>query len=61
MKILVTGGAGFIASQIVDRYIELTSLLGIKKVKQLPSRDLEEQVYTTISKEVNALFEESNG
>jgi uncharacterized metal-binding protein len=41
----------------VDRYIELTSALGIKKVKELPSNDLEERVYSTIKKEVYALLE----
>jgi len=40
----------------VDRYIELTSLLRIKKVKQLPSKDLEDKVYKTIQKEVAALL-----
>jgi uncharacterized metal-binding protein len=40
----------------VDRYIELTSALGIRKEKQLPSKDLEEEVYRTIQKEVNALL-----
>ena len=39
-----------------DRYIELTSTLGIKKAKQLPSKDLEEEVYRVIQKEVNALL-----
>ena len=36
----------------VDRYIELTSKLGIKKEKQLPSKDLDAQVYRVIQKEV---------
>ena len=40
----------------VDRYIELTSELGIKKVKQLPSEDMEEQVYRVIQKEVDILL-----
>ncbi len=40
----------------VDRYVELTSVLGIRKVKQLPSNDLEERVYSTIRKEVHALL-----
>jgi uncharacterized metal-binding protein len=40
----------------VDRYIELTSVLGIKKAKKLPSNDLEEKVYGTIKKEVYALL-----
>jgi len=40
----------------VDSYVELTSRLGIRKVKRLPSRDLEEQVYQTIRKEVYALL-----
>ncbi len=41
----------------VDRYIELTSMLGIKKVKKLPSNDLEEEIYKIIEKEVNILLE----
>jgi len=40
----------------VDRYVELTSALGIRKAKQLPSNDLEERVYKTIQKEVYALL-----
>jgi len=40
----------------VDCYIELTSALGIRKVKQLPSKDLEVKVYKTIQKEVDALL-----
>lgn len=42
----------------VDRYLELTSMMHIKKVKQLPSKDLEDQVYQVISDEVNALLRE---
>jgi uncharacterized metal-binding protein len=40
----------------VDRYIELTSTLRTKKVEQLPSKDLEDKVYKTIQKEVDALL-----
>ncbi|HCX89557.1 MAG TPA: hypothetical protein DHT43_03350 [Deltaproteobacteria bacterium] len=40
----------------VDRYIELTSELGVRKAKQLPSKALEEQVYRVIQKEVGALL-----
>jgi uncharacterized metal-binding protein len=40
----------------VDRYIELTSMLRIRKVKQLPSKDLEDKIYKTIQKEVDALL-----
>jgi len=40
----------------VDRYVELTSVLGIKKLKQLPSNDLEERVYSIIQKEVYTLL-----
>jgi uncharacterized metal-binding protein len=40
----------------VDRYIELTSQLGVRKVKKLPSKELEEEVYRTIQKEVNILL-----
>jgi len=43
----------------VDRYIELTSELGIRKVKQLPSKHLEEEVYRTIRKEAYALLGKS--
>lgn len=42
----------------VDRYIELTSELGVRKVKQLPSGDLEEEVYEVIKKEASALLGE---
>jgi uncharacterized metal-binding protein len=40
----------------VDSYVELTSTLGIKKAKKLPSEDLEENVYQLIRKEVDALL-----
>jgi uncharacterized metal-binding protein len=40
----------------VDRYIELTSMFRIRKVKQLPSKDLEDKIYKTIQKEVDALL-----
>jgi uncharacterized metal-binding protein len=40
----------------VDCYIELTSALGIRKVKRLPSKELEVKVYKTIRKEVDALL-----
>jgi len=40
----------------IDRYIELTSMLRIRKVKQLPSKDLEVKIYKTIQKEVDALL-----
>jgi len=40
----------------IDRYIELTSELGIRKVKQLPSKDLEEEVYRAIKKEAYTLL-----
>lgn len=40
----------------VDRYIELTSELGLKKAKELPSKELEEAVYKTIRKEAKALL-----
>ncbi|TFF86456.1 MAG: hypothetical protein EU551_01530 [Promethearchaeota archaeon] len=42
----------------LDSYIELTSTLGIKKKKQLPSKDLEEKVYDVIKKEVDKLLSE---
>ena len=40
----------------VDRYIELTSELGIRKVKQPPSKDLEQEVYRAIKKEAYILL-----
>ena len=40
----------------VDSYVELTSTLGIRKVKKLPLRGLEERVYVTIQREVDALL-----
>ena len=40
----------------VDRYIELTSALGLRKAKALPSQELEEAVYKTIRKEAQALL-----
>ena len=40
----------------VDRYVELTSQLGVRKVKQLPSEELEEQVYSVLKEEVYTLM-----
>jgi len=40
----------------VDRYIELTSELGVKKLKKLPSKELEEEVHRTVQKEVKMLL-----
>lgn len=40
----------------VDSYIELISLLGIRKEKKLPLKDLEEKVYKIIQKEVNFIL-----
>ena len=40
----------------VDSYIEITSALGIKKAKILPSIDLEAEVYQLIRKEVESLL-----
>ena len=40
----------------VDSYIELTSLLSIKKEKKLPLRDLEKRVYEVIQKEAKILL-----
>jgi len=40
----------------VHRYLELTSILGIRKKKKLPVKDLEEKVYKVIQKEVNLLL-----
>ncbi|MCK4297262.1 MAG: hypothetical protein KAX28_11480 [Candidatus Marinimicrobia bacterium] len=40
----------------VNSYLELTSMLGIRKKKKLPVKDLEEKVYEVIHKEVNLLL-----
>ena len=40
----------------VDRYLELTSILGIRKKKKLPVEDFEEKVYKIIQKEVDVLL-----
>jgi uncharacterized metal-binding protein len=40
----------------IDRYIELTTELGVKKLKKLPSKGLEEEVHKVIEKEVNLLI-----
>lgn len=45
----------------VDRYIELTSTLGIRKVKRLPSKEMEDEVYRTIRKEVDTLLASGKG
>jgi len=45
----------------VDRYIELTSMLGIGKKKRLPSKELEDEVYRTIRREVDALLADKGG
>ena len=37
----------------LDGYIELTSRLGVKKAKQLPSGDLEEKVYRVVNEAAN--------
>ena len=41
---------------VVDSYLELTSLLSIKKEKRLPLKDLEEKVYKVIENEVKILL-----
>jgi uncharacterized metal-binding protein len=41
----------------IDSYIELVSLLNIRKEKELPLKDLEEKVYEVIRKEVNVLLD----
>jgi len=40
----------------IDSYIELTSTLGTKKLKKLPSKDLEVKVYTIIQSQVHKLL-----
>ena len=42
----------------VDNYIELTSILGIRKQKKLPLKNLEQKVYKIIQKEVKILLNE---
>ncbi len=43
----------------VDKYLELTSHLHLKKEKELPSEELEEQVYNVLKKEVDSLLGKS--
>jgi len=40
----------------VDSYVELTSTLGVKKLKKLPLEDWEKKVYTTIQNQVHELL-----
>lgn len=40
----------------VNGYVELTSALGVKKAKELPSEDFEEEVYQFIRKEVDTIL-----
>ena len=40
----------------IDRYIELTSALKIRKVRELPSKELEEKIYNLIRVEVDKLL-----
>ena len=40
----------------MDHYIELSSALGIKKEKKLPSEDLQEKIYQFIREQVDALL-----
>ncbi|MFO7986044.1 MAG: putative zinc-binding protein [Desulfatiglandaceae bacterium] len=44
------------AGMTVDRYMELTSQLGIKKEKALPPQELEEEIYHLIRGEVDSLL-----
>ena len=41
----------------VDSYLELTSILGIRKEKRLPLKDLEEKVYNVIRNEVKIFLQ----
>jgi len=41
----------------VDSYLELTSILGIRKEKRLPLKDLEEKVYKVIRNEVKIFLQ----
>ena len=45
----------------VDRYVELTSALGVKKAKKLPSKDFEEEVYLLMRKEVDTILQSLKG
>jgi len=47
------------AGLAIDDYLELTSELKIKKAKELPSGELEEQVYELMLKKVNTLLEKN--
>ena len=40
----------------IDKYLELSALLGIRKERSLPLKDLEEKVYKIILKETMALI-----
>jgi len=40
----------------VDSYMELTSTLGVSKLKKLPLKDLERKVYSTIRSRVDELL-----
>lgn len=44
----------------VHRYVELTSLMHLHKQKELPSPELEEEVYRIISHEASLLLQEVN-
>ena len=44
----------------VDWYIELISHLGLKKIKRLPSEDLEKQVFKLIQVEAQNLLRTSS-
>ena len=41
----------------IDSYIELTSILGIRKEKKLPMKDLEKRVYEAVWKEAKVLLD----
>ncbi|MBN1574949.1 MAG: hypothetical protein JW913_00250 [Chitinispirillaceae bacterium] len=41
----------------VDGYLELTTLLGIKKEKRLPLKQLEEKVYEVVNRETSTLLD----
>ncbi|MBN1151801.1 MAG: hypothetical protein JXA58_01200, partial [Dehalococcoidia bacterium] len=43
----------------VHRYLELTSLMHIRKQKELPTQALEEEVYRIISREASLLLQEA--
>jgi len=55
-RILIDACAVQCGKKLFEQQIELTSTLGIKKVKKLPLEDLEGKVYIAIQSKVNELL-----